>query len=208
MEYDISRMIHALSAPKRTVVGILSTLPINGQARYNPQTGQQETIKPFAVMDQINDFFETRMLETDLTRVPENVTVLMVVHPKKLPPQTLYAIDQFALGGGKVFALVDSFAEIEVQNSGNLQAALEANSVPADLLAAWGVKIDPLLVAADRLTARRVSMARANRQYLTCHGSCCAKPISMRSRRSPPASIPWPLVAPVSSSRWTAPPAR
>ena len=27
-------------------------------------------------------FFETRMLETDLTRVPENVTVLMVVHPK------------------------------------------------------------------------------------------------------------------------------
>ena len=48
------------------------------------------------------------MLETDLTRVPENVTVLMVVHPKKLPPQTLYAIDQFALGGGKVFALVDA----------------------------------------------------------------------------------------------------
>merc|ERR1712185_210799 len=93
LEYDISRMVHALSAPKRTVVGILSTLPINGQARYNPQTGQQETIKPFAVMDQINDFFETRMLETDLTRVPENVTVLMVVHPKKLPPQTLYAID-------------------------------------------------------------------------------------------------------------------
>jgi len=161
LEYDISRMVHALSAPKRTVVGILSTLPINGQARYNPQTGQQETIKPFAVMDQINDFFETRMLETDLTRVPENVTVLMVAHPKKLPPQTLYAIDQFALGGGKVFALVDSFAEIEVQNSGNpAMAALEANSAPANLLAAWGVKIDPLSVAADRLTARRVSMGQ------------------------------------------------
>ena len=58
LEYDISRMVHALLARKRTVVGILSTRPINGQARYNPQTGQQETIKPFAVMDQINDFLK------------------------------------------------------------------------------------------------------------------------------------------------------
>ncbi|MDA8575398.1 GldG family protein, partial [Alphaproteobacteria bacterium] len=158
LEYDISKIVYGLSHVERTVVGIISTLPINGRASYNQQTGQQETVKPFAIMAQIEDFFDTKMLELDLTRIPEDVTVLMVVHPKNLPPQTLYAIDQFALGGGKVFALVDSYAEIEVQNSRNpTMAGVEANSIPADLLAAWGIKINELEVAADRLTARRVS---------------------------------------------------
>ena len=161
LEYDISKIVYGLSHVERTVVGIISTLPINGRASYNQQTGQQETVKPFAIMAQIEDFFDTKMLELDLTRIPEDVTVLMVVHPKNLPPQTLYAIDQFALGGGKVFALVDSYAEIEVQNSRNpTMAGVEANSIPADLLAAWGIKINELEVAADRLTARRVSMSQ------------------------------------------------
>lgn len=161
LEYDISKIVYGLSHVERTVVGIISTLPINGRASYNQQTGQQETVKPFAIMAQIEDFFDTKMLELDLTRIPEDVTVLMVVHPKNLPPQTLYAIDQFALGGGKVFAFVDSYAEIEVQNSRNpTMAGVEANSIPADLLAAWGIKINELEVAADRLTARRVSMSQ------------------------------------------------
>lgn len=161
LEYDVSKMVYGLNQDERTVVGIISTLPINGRAEYDQRSGQQKTVKPFAIMAQIEDFFDTQMLELDLTRIPAEVTVLMVVHPKNLPPQTLYAIDQFALAGGKVFALVDSFAEIEVQNSSNpTMAGLEANSIPEDLLASWGIKINALEVAADRLTARRVSMGQ------------------------------------------------
>ncbi|MDI7059467.1 Gldg family protein, partial [Pseudomonas aeruginosa] len=49
----------------------------------------------------------------DATEIPPEVSVLLLVHPKQLPEQTLYAIDQFVLRGGKLLAFVDPFSEAD-----------------------------------------------------------------------------------------------
>ena len=59
------------------------------------------------------------------------------------------------------------------------------------LIGRLGVKIDPLSVAADRLTARRVSMGQGQPPIPYLPWLCCARPIWTRSRRSRPALTLW-----------------
>ncbi len=61
----------------------------------------------------------------------------MVVHPKQLPPKTLYAIDQFVMRGGRLLLFVDpnSGADISGQDPSNPLAGAMANH-SSDLAAA------------------------------------------------------------------------
>jgi ABC-type uncharacterized transport system involved in gliding motility auxiliary subunit len=77
----------------------------------------------------------------------------MVVHPKNLPPKTLYAIDQFVMRGGRILLFVDpnSGADTSGQDPSNPLAGAMANhsSDLAPLLAAWGVDYDASKVIGD-----------------------------------------------------------
>ena len=96
LEYDISRMLFALAKAKPTVVGILSTLPTDGTVKFTA-TGQQEAVPPYVVRDQIGSLFETRFLGKELEEVPEDINVLLIVHPKNTSEKTLFSIDQYLL---------------------------------------------------------------------------------------------------------------
>ena len=77
----------------------------------------------------------------------------MVVHPKQLPPKTLYAIDQFVMRGGRLLLFVDpnSGADISGQDPSNPMAGAMANhsSDLQPLLGTWGVDYDPTKVIGD-----------------------------------------------------------
>jgi len=79
--------------------------------------------------------------------------VLMLVHPKHLPPKTLYAIDQFVMRGGRILLFVDpnSGADISGEDPSNpLAGAMADHSSDLEpLLAAWGVDYDPSRVIGD-----------------------------------------------------------
>lgn len=157
LEYDVARLIYALSNPKHPVVGLLSRLPMTGGFDFNTQ----RTREPWAVSSEMEQTFEVRSLGPTLTKVDDDVDVLMIVHPKDLDDETLYAIDQYVLRGGKALVFVDPHAEADIpmQDPNNPMAAM-AQSRSSDLgklFEAWGVTYDKNSVVLD--VGRALSVA-------------------------------------------------
>jgi ABC-type uncharacterized transport system involved in gliding motility auxiliary subunit len=149
LEYDVAKLIQELASPKKPVIGVVSTLPMQGQ--YNPMTGQMGETWP--ILSQLEQLFTLRTLTPDVDHIDKDVDVLMIVHPKNFPPKTLYAIDQFVMRGGKVLLFLDpdSGADTNGQDQQNPFAGAGANrsSDLEPLLTAWGVAYDPTKVVAD-----------------------------------------------------------
>jgi ABC-type uncharacterized transport system involved in gliding motility auxiliary subunit len=149
LEYDVAKLINELGTPKKPVIGIMSSLGLQGQ--FNPQTGQMGD--PWPIYSQLQDLFTVRPVTADVDHIDKDVDVLMVVHPKKLPPKTLYAIDQFVMRGGRILLFVDpnSGADTSGQDPSNPLAGAMADhsSDLAPLLAAWGVDYDATKVIGD-----------------------------------------------------------
>ena len=149
LEYDVAKLIHELATPKKPVIGLLSSLPMQGQ--FNPMTGQMGEQWP--ILSQIEQLFTVRTLAADLDHIDKDVDVLMLVHPKQLPPKTLYAIDQFVMRGGRMLLFVDpdSGADTSGQDPSNPFAGATAkhSSNLQPLLSAWGIDYDPGKVVGD-----------------------------------------------------------
>lgn len=161
VEYDITKLIHTLSNPKKRIVGLVSSLPLDGG--QNPMTQQQTP--PWMIMGQIREFFDVETLEQNVTEIPARIDVLLVAQPTQLTPQAAYAIDQYALKGGKLLVLIDPMAEAAqfelMQKQGEGRAEL------AKLLKSWGVGFNSKETAADIRHARRVQFGRGGDGMVT-----------------------------------------
>jgi ABC-type uncharacterized transport system involved in gliding motility auxiliary subunit len=154
LEYEISRTLHVLANPAKSVVGVLSSLPLDG-APPSPLAPAQQ---PWQIMREIRALFEVRMLSPGIGTIDEDVTLLVVIHPQTLPENTQYAIDQFVLRGGSAILFLDPNCEAQPPPPGSQQNPMmmfemnRASSLPR-LLQAWGVTMDEAGVAADRKAA-------------------------------------------------------
>ncbi|QLC74154.1 Gldg family protein [Pseudomonas sp. LPB0260] len=159
LEYELSRLVQSLAEPERPVVGVLSGLQINGGF---DMMARQPT-PPWMVMEEIRQLFKIESLKGDIDAIPEQVSVLLLVHPKQLPQQTLYAIDQFVLRGGKLLAFVDPFSEADTQAEMPGEMAVDKSSDLAPLFKAWGLRMLPDQVLGDGAYAMSVSMGQGAR---------------------------------------------
>ncbi len=150
LEYDLTRLVHNLAVPKQIAVGLISTLPLDANPPAALQGGEN---RPLAVIQQLRQLDDVKPLPTALDAIPAAIDVLMLVHPRKLPPQTLFAIDQFVLRGGRVLVFIDPHSEFAARG-GASGDALASDLEP--LFKAWGLRLVPNAVAADRDAARRV----------------------------------------------------
>ncbi|MBB5207397.1 Gldg family protein [Chiayiivirga flava] len=160
LEYDIAKLISSLDEAERPVVGLMSGLPIGGS--FDPQAGRP--IPGWVIDGELRNLFQVKRVETTATTIPPEMQALVVVHPKNLSDDTLYAIDQFVLRGGRLLAFVDPNAEAEqpAQGMDPTQAMFEdkASDLPK-LFAAWGVLYDPAKVVLDAQRALELQ-ARAD----------------------------------------------
>jgi ABC-type uncharacterized transport system involved in gliding motility auxiliary subunit len=154
VEYDITKLIHTLSDPKKPTVGVMTSLPLDGG--QNPMT--QQPSPPWIMMSQIREFFDVETVEQSVKEIPAHIDVLLVAQPTQLTPEAAYAIDQYAMKGGKLLVMIDPMAEAAqfelMQKQGEGRAEL------AKLLKAWGIDFDPKKTAADIRHARRVQFGR------------------------------------------------
>ncbi len=158
LEYELSRMIHTLANPKKPVIGLISSLPIMGGMTLDPRTRQPVQTPPWQIAAQLGLLFEIRQLGSAVDAIPDDVDVLLLVHPKALEPRTYYAIDQFVMRGGRVVAFFDPVAETDQPGQ---PVALRASD-PGPLLDSWGVTIDLTTIAGDRYFATRILTGPAN----------------------------------------------
>ena len=149
LEYDVAKLIQELGTPKKAVIGLMSSIGLQGQ--FNPLTRQMG--EPWPIYTQLQQLFNLRTLSLDVDHIDKDVELLMVVHPKQLPPKTLYAIDQFVMRGGRLLLLVDpnAGADLSGQDPSNPLAGAMANhsSDLQPLLRTWGVDYDATKVVGD-----------------------------------------------------------
>jgi ABC-type uncharacterized transport system involved in gliding motility auxiliary subunit len=149
LEYDVAKLIHELGTTKKPVIGLMSSIALQGQ--FNPATGQMGEAWP--IIAQLEQIYTLRSLTTDIDHIDNDVDVLMLVHPKQLLPKTLYAIDQFVLRGGRLLLFVDpnSGADTSGRDPSNpLAGAMADHSSDLEpLLNTWGINYDPTKVIGD-----------------------------------------------------------
>src|SRR5450631_3976310 len=91
LEYDVAKLISELGTPKKPVIGLMSSLGLQGQ--FNPMTGQMGEAWP--IVTQLQELFTMRTLNADVDHIDKDVDVLMLVHPKQLAPHTAVSRPQF-----------------------------------------------------------------------------------------------------------------
>jgi ABC-type uncharacterized transport system involved in gliding motility auxiliary subunit len=154
LEYDLTKLIHNLAVPKKTVVGLISTLPLQGDFMA---AMQGRPMQPYAVMEQMEQLYTVHNLTTEVGKIPDDVDVLMVVAAGALSDKALYAIDQFALKGGRILFFADPYSETAIGHPNPLGGGANGEINVDKLLAAWGLEMVPKMVAGDREAAVRVN---------------------------------------------------
>jgi ABC-type uncharacterized transport system involved in gliding motility auxiliary subunit len=160
LEYEFMKLVTRVANPDLQVIGLLTTLDIDGG--FDPMTGQ--ATQQWMITDFIRQLYELRRIETEAESIDEDVDILMIVHPEGLSEQTLYAIDQHVMRGGKTIVFLDPTADSMVSRSsrGSMIPAGMRSDLPG-LLEAWGVDYSPDKVLTDNALALRVQMGQGSR---------------------------------------------
>lgn len=166
LEYDLTSLIYRLATPKKPVIGIVSSLPLETGAGGIAAMLQGQA-QPFLIYQQLSQTYTTRMLGQNFDRIPSDVTLLLLVHPPPLPPKQSYAIDQYVLGGGHALVFLDPMSELAQASQGGGQGMAPSSSDMKQLLQAWGVSYDPSKLVLDRALAQAVQTSSDPRNPVT-----------------------------------------
>ncbi|WP_285374161.1 Gldg family protein [Pseudomonas sp. lyk4-TYG-107] len=145
LEYDVSRLLQSLARPQRPSIGLISTLPLMGG--FNSQTRKRQA--PWLIAQEIRKVFEVQELAPQTEQIPEDLKVLMLVHPKHLAQSTLRAVDQFVLRGGRLLVFVDPYSEWDRGDQYFGIPSKDKSSDLTPLLKAWGVRLLPGRILGD-----------------------------------------------------------
>ena len=163
LEFDLSKLIASASRLDRPKLAFISSLPITNQV---PQGGEQQAGPADFLLAELSQTYEVITLNTTASELPKDVAVVALVHAHHIDEQLAYAIDQFLLKGGPVFAAVDPLSRIQKFSQGNMPfmmapMALTAASDPA-LLRAWGVNVDLDAVIGDSASSVTIRSSRGD----------------------------------------------
>lgn len=149
LEYDLTKLIHSLANPKKPTIGLISYLPI----RADPA----QEFQPWSIYRELAQFFNVKSLRGE-GRVPDDIDVLLIAHPKQLTDAEQFAIDQFVLRGGKALVIVDPHFETTKRDiSQGAPEIGETGSNLPKLFDAWGVVFSTDKVVGDRTVAQSVT---------------------------------------------------
>ena len=160
LEYDLTKLIYDLSNPKRPVVGVMSSLPLDGDPRTmmmamrgQPAAGGQ----PYASAMLLRQTNQVKTVATDAQVIDPDIQVLLVAEAQNLSDATLYAIDQFVMRGGRLMVMVDPWSEaMAATPSPTGMPPTDTSSNLKKLFDAWGIEFDPTKVVGDLTGAWRV----------------------------------------------------
>ena len=149
LEYDITRAISRVASATKPVVGVMSSMPVMGQP-LNPLKKQQPS-DPWVLISELQNIFTVKKVELSVDKIPDDIKVLLVIHPRDITDTTEYALDQFVLRGGKMIAFLDSYAYFDQRPDFNnpFGGSTAGLSTFNYLLKPWGLDMIPNKVIAD-----------------------------------------------------------
>ncbi|MDI6774460.1 MAG: Gldg family protein [Verrucomicrobiota bacterium] len=159
LEYNISRTVARVATSKKRSVGLISSLPVMGE-RHQPYAmpGMPEPPPPWFAFRDLRQDYDIREIAVPTETIGEEVDSLILAHPKQLTDETLYALDQFVLRGGRLMVFLDPFCGTEADSPmipSQMRMGPKSSNLEK-LLDAWGVTYDPGKVVADIEATTRV----------------------------------------------------
>lgn len=148
LEYDLSRLVQNLANPKKKKVGLVSSLPM--------ESDPVKRYRPWQVIVQLREFFDVQRISLE-DPIPEDIDVLLVVHPRDMDDTDRYYIDQHVMRGGKTMIFVDPYSETATRGNAMQRQPPDDGSDLKKLFKAWGINYDKNKVLGDRQGAQRVS---------------------------------------------------
>lgn len=149
IEYLVTRLIAEVLQDRRLTVGVMSSLPVMGMPAA-PFASPQPGSEPWAVVSELRKQYDVMRIPPSATAIPTNVSLLVLIHPRRLPDEALFAVDQFVLRGGRLVAFVDPFC-IAAQETGAdpSQGFGPSASEFNRLTKAWGAEFRSASAVAD-----------------------------------------------------------
>jgi ABC-type uncharacterized transport system involved in gliding motility auxiliary subunit len=148
LEYDISRAIARVMATEKPSVGVMSSLPVMGQINPMMQR-QQRGQRAWALIDELKRDFTIKQVEMTADKIPDDIKLMLVIHPKAISDATQFALDQFVLRGGKLVAFLDPMCALDRPPMQTGMMPQPSASNLEKLFQAWGLVFDTSKVVAD-----------------------------------------------------------
>ncbi len=164
VEYDISYLIDNAITRQKTRIGILSSLAVMGDdiSGYMAQMMRMQGQQPrsaWTFVEQLRKKYQVTRIPADTDEI-KDIDILLVIHPKDLAEETLFAIDQFVLKGGRTIVCVDPhcFADQPGRMAMQMGVMPSQSSNLNKLLRTWGLEMPAKVFAGDKTLALTASM--------------------------------------------------
>lgn len=156
LEYEITRMLHEVTRARKPKIGVASSLGLFG-APPSPFGGPRPTA-PWTFIRELQALYDVTEVSLTDDRLPEELTALILVHPRDADESFLYAVDQYVVHGGRLLVFTDPLCLAELENRDPRRMALGGMGAQSDLnrlTQAWGLST-PASLAADPAAATPV----------------------------------------------------
>ncbi len=151
LEYDLTRLVSNLANPKKKKIGYVSSLPVGADP--------MKRYAPWEVIAQLRQRFDVQRITLE-NPIPEDLDLLLVIHPRDMDDTDRYYIDQHVMRGNNTIIFVDPYSEEATRGNQMKRQPPDSGSDLKELFNAWGIKYDKTKVAGDRMGAQRVSAGR------------------------------------------------
>lgn len=148
LEYNVLQKIRNVTVQRRKLVGLMSEFPLLGRMP-EPQHGIS-AFPAWHIFREVSGDYRFAEIPLDAPSIPENVDVLLIVHPVSMGKRGENAVRQYLANGGRAVIFLDprsSFAEASARKDYSMMNKIRSD-LPG-LLSEWGFTFDPEQMAAD-----------------------------------------------------------
>ncbi len=164
LEYEIARIVLNVLNQKKPKIGIISPFRVKGLKpdfsqirKVSSENVRQEP--PWYFIMELEKDFDTVSIPEYAAEIPKDIQALMIVNPVDLTSNTLYAIDQYLMRGGRAAVFLDPrslYAILKGKTEFSLMNKTESSLEP--LTSAWGVGYKKDVLVADMVCAYRKTL--------------------------------------------------
>lgn len=143
LEYDLSQAVWKAARSQPMKIALYAGLEVQGGFDFM----SRQPTPPWTTIEQVGELHSVEPLPAAFASIPDDVGLVVLVHPHDLGEPSLRALDAYARSGRALLVFVDPHAE--QASAGMFGAGAPASSDLAPLFRAWGVAYDPAQALVD-----------------------------------------------------------
>ena len=150
MELNVTRLLLNAQKKEKPIVLFQSSLPVTG-LKADPGAGRVKDEPEWSIVTEMRIDYNLLQLPSKVREIPEQVAMVVLVHPDALSEETMYALDQYLMKGGKILCFMDNFSIVEARFNKNASSKgrLSQMSSLLGFSEAWGIRYVPEEIVAD-----------------------------------------------------------